>query len=189
VQHISAYILKIEENTRFFTMESLLFKTDDELADLYLFCCEQLERVGFSQYEISNFCRPGYQSRHNMRYWNLQDYLGIGPAAHSCVNGRRFYYSRSFKDFYAGIIVQDGYGKTAEEYIMMQLRLASGLNLVKMNELFGEPADFANFDLLCKKYEPIGLLKYDNTTITLTKQGFLLSNTIIADFLALLPKT
>ncbi|MDR0915021.1 MAG: radical SAM family heme chaperone HemW [Oscillospiraceae bacterium] len=187
VQHISAYILKIEENTPFCKMESSHFKTEDELADLYLFCCEQLESAGFAQYEISNFCRLGYQSRHNMRYWNLQDYLGIGPAGHSCVNGRRFYYPRSFKDFYAGKIVQDGCGKTAEEYIMMQLRLATGLNLIKMNEMFGEPDNIQQFAALCQKYEPMGLLKFKNSTITLTRQGFLVSNTIIGDFLTLLP--
>ena len=63
-----------------------------KLPIFYLYAVEQLEHHGYKQYEISNFAKPGYEGRHNLIYWDCGDYLGLGPAAHSCMGGRRFYY-------------------------------------------------------------------------------------------------
>ena len=75
----AANILKIEENTPFFRMRNKLpFPSDDDTADMYLFMCEYLEEHGIMQYEISNFAVPGFESRHNLKYWHDEEYLGIG---------------------------------------------------------------------------------------------------------------
>ena len=80
--HISCYGLKAEEGTPLWTRRETL--PDDELqADLYLAAVERLERAGYRQYEISNFARPGFESRHNLKYWRLEEYAGFGPGAHS----------------------------------------------------------------------------------------------------------
>ena len=100
--HISAYMLKIEEGTPFYYNTPKNLADEEQLADYYLACCEKMAELGYEQYEISNFCKPGYHSRHNTIYWKLEDYLGIGPGAHSCMNGNRFYYPRNLKDFVNG---------------------------------------------------------------------------------------
>lgn len=116
--------LKIEENTKFAQIESKLnLPSDDEQAELYLYTVELLEQYGYMQYEISNYAKKGFESRHNSSYWECGEYIGIGPSAHSFFNGKRFFYDRSIENFKANKIINDGEGGTAEEYIMLSLRL------------------------------------------------------------------
>ena len=91
--HISAYLLKIEPDSAFGKHPPEGLPTGDEAADFYLYAVEQLEHHGYRQYEISNFAKPGYEGRHNLIYWDCGDYLGLGPAAHSCMGGKRFCYA------------------------------------------------------------------------------------------------
>lgn len=88
--HISGYLLKIEPNTVFGKRPPEALPGDDAAADFYLAAVEKLAALGYAQYEISNFARPGFESRHNRIYWDCGDYLGLGPAAHSCMAGKRF---------------------------------------------------------------------------------------------------
>lgn len=91
IVHISAYLLKIEPGTPFARQQiAAQCPDEDAAADLYLQAVEQLNAAGFAQYEISNFAKPGFESRHNCKYWHCEPYLGIGPSAHSCWNGKRF---------------------------------------------------------------------------------------------------
>lgn len=83
--HISGYLLKIEPNTVFGKRPPEALPDDDAAADFYLAAVEKLAALGYAQYEISNFARPGFESRHNRIYWDCGDYLGLGPAAHSCM--------------------------------------------------------------------------------------------------------
>ena len=93
VTHISAYLLKIEPGTPFDRLQTkLALPEEDIVCQMYLQTVERLGQLGFAQYEISNFARPGYESRHNLKYWLLEPYLGLGPSAHSLWNGRRFYF-------------------------------------------------------------------------------------------------
>lgn len=182
VTHISSYILKIEEGTIFDKCrEKYEFPDEDTTADLYLFTVDYLAEKGFKQYEISNFSKSGYESKHNLKYWNLDDYLGIGPAAHSLINNKRFYYDSSIEDFQKDIIVEDGVGATKDEYVILRLRLSEGLNLEKYKEAYGEPSK----DFLRKidKYCKTGLMKADGNSVSFTPRGFLVSNTIIADLI------
>ena len=183
VTHISSYILKIEDGTIFDKRrEKYDFPDEDSTADLYLYAVEYLREKGFEQYEISNFSKSGYESKHNLKYWNLDDYLGIGPAAHSCVDKRRFYYNRSVEDFKNDVIVDDGTGATSEEYILLQLRLSKGLNLDKYKEAYGELPSKDFFDKI-DKYCKMGLMKRDDKSVSFTPRGFLVSNSIIADLI------
>ncbi|MBR1731826.1 MAG: hypothetical protein IJ725_05285 [Ruminococcus sp.] len=143
---------------------------------------DYLAQLGFNQYEVSNFCKTGFESKHNLKYWNLDDYLGIGPAAHSYLDGNRFYYERSVDSFKNNNIINDGKGGGASEYIMLQLRLCSGLSLKKYKEAFGElpPKDF--FDKV-NKYTKFGYMEFENDNIRFTKKGFLVSNSILADLI------
>ncbi len=184
VKHISAYMLKIEKGTPFEKEEkNLSLPDEDTVADMYLHTSERLQKEGFIHYEISNFALEGFHSRHNTKYWQCEEYIGIGPSAHSYYNGKRFYYSRSFDDFLSKKEpVFDGDGGSEEEYIMLALRLKEGLDGKNFKERYGKDIDKALF-LKAKKYEKKGLLKIEGDRISLTKEGFLLSNGIIADLL------
>jgi len=183
-QHISAYILKIEENTAFYKMaENLDLPDEDNVADQYLLMCDYLEKKGYAHYEISNFAKDNKESRHNLKYWTGADYLGIGPAAHSFISRQRFYYPRDIKGFINGCsTISDGSGGGKEEYIMLRLRLKSGINEKDYKNTFGEDLP-CSFKEKCRFFEKGGLIKTDNNNYSLTNQGMLLSNSIITELL------
>ena len=120
---------------------------------------EQLEHHGYKQYEISNFAKPGYEGRHNLIYWDCGDYLGLGPAAHSCMGGRRFYYPPDTAAFLndAAAPVMDG-SCGAEDYLILQLRLRKGLSLDAYKKNLRERI-FHRTAGLCAKLRPGGLCK------------------------------
>lgn len=180
VQHISAYILKIEEGTPFYRMkDSLSLPCDDEQARIYEYSVEQLEKNGFSQYEISNFAKKGCESRHNLRYWYDEEYLGLGPSAHSFIDKNRFFYPDSLEDFYADKTVFESYGGDSDEYIMLRLRLKEGLNFRMYRERFKKDIDIQLLNrasaLLSEQ-----LVELSDDSLRLTVKGFLVSNAIIA---------
>lgn len=183
VSHISTYLLSIEPETVFGrNRDKFKFADDDTQAEFYNITSKFLNAKGFEHYEISNFCKDGKQSRHNMRYWQLKDYLGLGPSAHSLIDGQRFYYPKSIESFKLNEFIPDGEGQTAEEYIMLMLRTSIGVDLSEYQELFGNlpPKNF--FDK-AKLYEAHGYIKTDGNSISLTEKGFLVSNTVIADLI------
>ena len=185
--HVSAYLLKLEPNTPYYTAPPAL-PGEEETAELYLAACDALERAGYRQYEISNFAREGRQSRHNRKYWEGAPYLGIGPAAHSFIGGRRFAYPRSLAAFLRGEpplpedpddrLLPDG---SPEEFALLRLRLTEGLT---------ESAFAAQFDrAIPREWReraaalPPQLVTADGEGIRLTREGFLLSNTLIGRIL------
>jgi len=178
--HISAYMLKIEKNTPFYRMKSKLkLPNEDEVCDLYENACVRLSEYGYKQYEISNFAKDGLFSRHNLKYWTLADYIGLGPAAHSFFGGRRFYFPRDTKAFInAGKPVFDGYGGDVSEYIMLSLRLTDGIDLKYMAEKYGDE-EAKKAVKKAQSYIELHLAEIYNNRLHLTKKGFLLSNTVI----------
>lgn len=184
VPHISAYILKLEEGTPFYNSQnSLSLPDDDTVADLYLQTCETLEQNGIMQYEISNFGKPNFESRHNLKYWNCEEYLGIGPSAHSFINNKRFYFERDINAFLDGSKpVPDGDGGDFTEYAMLVLRLTEGLTEFKVQERFGHgiPKDLRKKSQFFVNH---GLIFADDKALKLTREGFLLSNTVLAEIL------
>jgi len=182
--HVSAYLLKIEEGTPFFAQkESLDLPDEEQTAQRYLAACEMLEQAGYAQYEISNFARPGKESRHNLAYWDGREYLGLGPAAHSFLAGERFYYPADLAAFSADAQpIPDGAGGDFEEYAMLRLRLNEGLTQQGTRERFGQDIP-AHITEKARRFAQQGLLRQDANGIALTKQGFLFSNHIIGELL------
>lgn len=188
VQHISAYLLKIEENTPFFKRQSSLnLPSDDTAAELYLLAVDMLAENGYHQYEISNFAKPGFEGQHNLHYWRDEEYLGFGPAAHSFYSGKRFFYPRSISGFLnGGLPIADGEGGDMDEMILLSLRLSEGISKARLSLRFGQ-AGIDRFSELQKDaapFEKAGLLKIDDGRIALTARGFLLSNTVIGKLLS-----
>ncbi len=183
-QHISAYLLKIEEGTAFYNKkEALNLPCDDEQADMYLLACEALEKHGFMQYEISNFARHGYESRHNLKYWDCGEYLGFGPAAHSFFDGSRFYYKRDLEGYIIDMPpVNDGNGGGFEEYVMLRLRLSEGIKEAELSRRYG--VGFSVFDKeKIALFERAELIEIKDGRLKLTRKGFLVSNSIITGLL------
>lgn len=165
VTHISAYMLKIEENTPFFRLQNKLNLPDeDTVSQMYLKTIDSLKALGFNQYEISNFSKPSFESRHNLKYWELDDYLGIGASAHSLWQGKRFYYDKDFN------IIHEEKSDDTEEKIMLGLRLNKGIDksLVK--------ADYT-------KFINTGFMTETENRIALTPKGMLVSNYIISQLI------
>ncbi len=184
VPHISAYMLKIEEGTFFDThSERYDFPDEDAVCDLYTQCADYLVSNGYCHYEISNFAKAGYESRHNTKYWKLDNYLGIGPSAHSFVDGKRFYFPNNTEAFIDGNEpVFDSVGGDRDEYVMLRLRLQEGLNIGTLKKLYGEDSA----DSIIKKAPLLmkqGLINYDGCNLSLTEKGFLLSNSVIIELL------
>lgn len=178
IQHISAYLLKIEENTPFNCPAIRnIMPDDDKTADLYLTMVELLKQKGFAQYEVSNFAKSGFESRHNCRYWKCLDYLGIGSSAHSCYKGRRFAVRSDLQAFIDSPVqpveITDYSPCGFEEFTMLRLRLSEGLNL---SDVESHRSD------LVKKITPLekaGYIRYNGENISLTEKGFLMSNSVI----------
>jgi oxygen-independent coproporphyrinogen-3 oxidase len=181
-EHISAYILKIEEATPFAKME-LNLPDDDSIADQYLQVCKAFQHAGYAHYEISNFAKLGFESRHNNRYWNCCEYIGIGPAAHSFFEGKRFFYERNLFSFiHNAKTTDDGEGGSKEEFIMLALRLSKGLVFKEYEERFGQNID-NKIKAKALLFEKQGLCVCDENHIALTDRGMLLSNAIIGELI------
>ena len=183
-KHISAYILKLEEGTPLFEMRDSLDLPDEDLtADLYLQTVKTLGEAGFTQYEVSNFAVPGFESRHNLKYWRDEEYLGIGPSAHSFLGGKRFFYPPDLSFFLEGKDpLPDGEGGSEEEYVMLALRLSEGLSDERFFRRFSSRLPEKLFER-AKELEKHGLLSVKDKTISLTPDGFLLSNSVIGELI------
>lgn len=179
--HVSAYMMKVEEGTPLASNEDLLNKIPDEddTADMYLESVRILGEIGFEQYEISNFSRNGFECRHNLKYWRCEEYLGIGPAAHSFIDGKRFACPKNIYDFISADVqktVPIDNGGSTEEKAMLALRLTKvGLSLADYPEA-EKPAE-----ILIKN----GFIKKEQGKLKLTPEGCLVSNEIISRLILL----
>ena len=183
VTHISSYILKIESGTVFERIQNTLDLPDeDSQARLYLFAVDYLKKFGFEQYEISNFSKAGYESRHNINYWKCGEYIGIGPSAHSFFEGKRFYYSRNMDDFKNNKTYFDCFGGDKEEYVMLSLRLKSGLNFNEYKERYNE--DFPDNKIkIIRKYANMDYMVLNDNCAYFTPKGYLVSNAILSELI------
>ena len=197
-EHISCYGLKLEEGTPMATYPEIYNLADDDTqADMYLLAVEILKSYGYRQYEISNFCRKGHVSRHNMKYWTGGEYLGFGPDASSDFGGARFAIVRDLRAYVDGIrkggTVLREYQEVAPreragEYLMMRLRTATGIDPESYEKQHLLP--FAPLEKAMIKFREQGLAHktYDGRW-HLTAEGFLVSNSIISDLLLIQEKT
>lgn len=185
IKHISAYMLKIEENTPYNCDEIISqIPDDDKMSDLYLIACEHLEKKGFMQYEVSNFAYSGFESRHNTKYWELDDYIGIGPSAHSFFKNVRYSCPDSIDEFvskpFQSKLITDAEPDMIEEYIMLGLRLKKGISVSKLNELGANGNAVLRMAQLLESH---GYVKINDNVISLTREGYLVSNAVINELL------
>ncbi len=189
VQHISCYALKIEEGTPF-ASKKLVLPDDDEIADMYNSCVEKLKASGYNRYEISNFAKSNYQSRHNLKYWRCEDFRGFGAGAFSCVENKRFSNETCVATYIEKInnkqtVVTFNHNQTENdllsEFVFLGLRCADGISVEDFNSRFKKDI-FDVFEKPLKKYISMGFLKYENGKIFFTDKSFFVSNTILSDF-------
>ena len=187
IQHISLYGLKIDKGCYFYNNlpENL---PDDELqAQMYEKAIEELSSSGFEHYEISNFCLPKFESRHNLNYWNNNSYYGFGTAAHGYINGIRYsnittidkYIENPYKPIEEKLLTKQ---EQLEEEIFLGFRRMSGIDIQEINNKFH--IDFNDkYKNIITKYTQTGHLETTTTGYKLTKEGVLVSNYILADFI------
>ena len=182
IPHLSAYLLKIEPGTPY-AAAKLPFADDDTAADFYLQADRRMRAAGYGHYEISNFARPGRESRHNLLYWRCEPYLGLGPSAHSLVDGRRWGNAADLDGYLRGEVRREPEppGGDADERLMLALRLSEGIDLAAWGERFGR--DPKPYLARAARYTAGGLLIIEGSRIHLTPEGMLLSNGILADIL------
>lgn len=185
-EHISAYGLKIEEGTPFFTKKDTLPLPDEDTErQLYMNTVAFLADKGYPRYEISNFARRGYESRHNLRYWKREDYLGFGLAAHSCIGNKRFWNTQTLSDYLIGKTEEDSETVSANdllcETVMLAMRLDEGLDADALRSQFGDAANPYIQGLL--RFVSTGLIQQNGNRIGFTSDGMYVSNTILSTVL------
>ena len=190
-EHISCYGLKVEEGTPLYQCRDYCNLPDDDVqADMYLSTVEILRSKGFRQYEISNFARRGYESKHNMKYWTGGEYLGFGPDASSDFAGKRFKIIRDLKGYIDGIqnkgavldeVEEISDRERAGEYLMMRLRTVQGIDREEYEKRFLLP--FKPLEVYLEQCRQKGHALGAEGCWRLTAEGFLLSNSILTELL------
>ena len=192
--HISAYSLIIEEGTAFYNLyenDKLKLPTEEEERKMYHLAKKILEENGFNQYEISNYAKEGKECRHNLAYWNMDNWIGVGSAAASYINGKRIKNISSVEEYIDSInekgeaieeIINNSKNDNMEEFMFMGLRKINGIDenefknrfSMNINDVYGE---------ILNKYIDEGLLIRKSGRIFLSEKGIEISNIIMADFL------
>jgi oxygen-independent coproporphyrinogen-3 oxidase len=185
-EHISAYGLKIEQGTPFYDRrDTLPLPDEDTEREMYMHAVDFLASMGYEQYEISNFAKHDRQSRHNLRYWRREDYLGMGVAAYSCLGDTRFSNTEDMESYLSGqrksTCEQVSEHDMLCESVMLGMRLSEGCDFDALAAQFGEKAYEYRDGLL--RFEPMGLLKKTAHGCAFTKEGFYVSNTILSEIL------
>ena len=191
-QHLSCYGLKVEEGTPLArrVAEGEALPDDDQQADLYLWTVGRLERAGLPQYEISNFAKPGCESRHNLRYWLTRPYIGFGPGAHSDFGGRRYSFVRDLDAYIRGVLEGGNIIDSSElipqrercgEYLMLRLRTTRGIDGREYRSTYF--MDFAPLEARLREFAAQGWAEETDGRWHFTPKGFLVSNQLIGDLL------
>ena len=188
-EHISVYALKVEEGTPFSKMK-LALPNDDLTADMYELAVETLRNNGYKRYEVSNFAKKGCESRHNQKYWRLDDYLGVGLGAHSFMDSERFFNISEMEEYISaaesgGTLVEERTPVTLNEqmseFVFLGLRCEDGISLREFKKRFGVSITDV-FGAPIKKYTDWGFLVSDGERLKFSDKGFFVSNLILADF-------
>ena len=202
VPHVSVYMLEVDDDSRLgreliaggTRYHAHFVPDDDATADFYMAACERLDAAGVRQYEISNFARDGFESRHNLKYWTRQPYLGFGVDAHSMlkgdlvsekVDGIRFSKPDSLENYIAAKPIQQTpvtHREALEETFFLGLRLARGVDLAQTTEAFGAGA-IEPFLHTIHDFHQDGLIARTGDVIRLTSRGRLLSNEVFERFI------
>ena len=199
-EHISLYCLKIEEGTPFYKMRDTLNIPDDDTEyDMYTAAVNKLGEYGYEGYEMSNFALEGRESRHNLKYWNCEDYIGIGASAHSYFKGERYSVIRDAETYIDGLEILDagirvidesrmiGKSEAMNEYVMLRMRLFDGVDGRDFEERFG--VDFyMKFGQYLEEYVEGGFVRRNGTRFSFTAKGMFVSNYILSAVLDFSPE-
>lgn len=188
LDHISIYCLSLDENAPL-ARDKDLIPNDDIVADMYQLICNNLDQAGFDQYEISNFAKSGNFSRHNLAYWNQEDYLGLGAGAYGTIQQMR-YNNRVFSSWEEDITNKSLFPNQEilsdkdrmNEFIMLQLRLNKGLDPQLLKQLYKFDLEKEKKDLI-HKFIASGLLEKNEKRLCLTDKSRFISNYIISELM------
>ena len=192
-EHLSVYGLRVEEGTPFYACrESLALPDEDTEAEMAERIAARLFEAGYWHYEVSNFAKPGYHSRHNMRYWLGEEYLGFGPGAHSYLGGVRFETAPDKHAYLAAVARGDfaslrtnatviGGDEARDEYVMLRMRLFEGVDLADFQHRFGQ--DFFECYRVPSSLFEGGFLRRTDKGLAFTERGMRVSNAILSDWL------
>lgn len=197
VDHFSAYSLIIEPKTVFYNLMRkgrLSLPSQENEAEMYEILMVEMERHGFAQYEISNFSKKGFESKHNLTYWNNEEYYGIGAGAHSYIDGKRIANAGPLKKYMA-LIGESGFpnvethqvssSEKMEEELFLGLRKTEGVSKVKFETTYGKSIHSVFGRQLMDQKEK-GLLEETEEMIRLTKDGKLLGNEVFQAFIGVI---
>lgn len=196
--HYSIYSLKVEENTLFHTLyqkNQLPLPGEEDELKMYLLLMDRMKAAGYKQYEISNFAKPGYESRHNITYWRNEDYYGLGAGAHGYVKRRRHINIKGVNPYVEackqGLPRLEQFEVTKEEamedFVMVGLRMLDGIRLSDFTEQFGSSLE-ETFRSPLHKMTSAGLLEMheDHGGYRLSEKGVLFGNEVFAEFIGAL---
>ena len=196
-EHISAYSLIIEENTRFYEWygeDSDKLPSEETERSIYKMTQKILKEAGYIQYEISNYAKPEYECRHNCGYWTGTEYLGLGLGASSYINGSRFEQTTLLAEYLTGYSVEAeswperknnhrlSQRECMEEFMFLGLRLCKGISRTEFTKRFGLPYDQV-YGKVTERLLQQGLLQEEDGFLMLTELGRDLSNRVLAEFL------
>lgn len=196
-EHISSYSLIVEEGTTFYEQYAEGMPKEEELPDeetdraMYAYTKERLVQAGYARYEISNYSKPGYESRHNSSYWIGTEYLGVGLGASSLFTNARYHNETDLVNYMeemeAGRDVRREIERLVleeqmEEFMILGLRMMCGVSRAEFQRCFGRPIETVYGSAL-KKLERQGLLTLEGDTIVLTETGIDVSNQVFVEFI------
>lgn len=188
VTHISAYSLIIEDGTpleKEYSQGNIVLPDEDADREMYAMIAQRLKKGGFKRYEISNFSKDGHECRHNKKYWQCEEYIGLGIAAHSYVDGRRFYNTSDLSEYFSGkkrvgetvLTKRDKIG----EFMIMGLRMDVGISEAEFFKRFGKRIDEQYGEEL-EKFTKGGFLLRENGRVFFTDRGRDVSNSVLCEF-------
>ena len=194
IEHLSCYSLKIEKTTPLHSMidKKILYEIDDHLdRKMYQYTNNFLKKNNIIQYEISNYSKIGYECKHNVGYWELDEYIGFGISAHSYFDNKRFSNTSNIVDYIRGIgenkmqVVDEeviNIDESKKEFIILGLRLNKGINIINFKEKYKEDFNFKYKDEIefCIKNN---LLEFNDNIYKLTDKGKDLSNSVFVKFI------
>ena len=194
IQHVSVYMLDLDEQCPLYAMVtsgSVHLPDEDLISDLYLETIEVLSQSGYSQYEISNFAKPAYECRHNLKYWLREPVHGLGLGSHSFNGSSRYSNYSKIDDYFDSVDTGKSpinwrepvtVAQSLAEELFLGLRLTRGLDWNRLRRMYGSDR-LAQYEPGMHELSERGLVKWDNSTLRLTPSGMLLSNEIFQLFI------
>ena len=186
-EHVSIYSLQLEEGTPLYRMrDRYVLADDDSVADMYELVVSSMKEAGYSHYEISNFAKVGKESRHNSKYWTVDEYLGLGLAAHSDFSGKRLENTRDMNKYLLGEYIENeieiSLSEREFEFIMLGLRTSRGISKSEFFDRFHIDFD-EKYGEKVEKYAKMGYFLKNDDIVALSESGFEVSNSILAQIL------